>query len=197
MLPLAAALTLWIAGLATGFSALERYAGTAGRADAPRANAANFLAQHQKPGRGLVVIAVHPLCPCTDASLAELGDLLARSHGTCDSLILQYTPAQPPADWPQSSASQRLGGVEVPVMLDRDGNFADALGAHTSGHALFVDAHGVIRFHGGLTIARGHRGRSPAQDAILSLLAGKPSDVTTAPVFGCALGPECNGKAAP
>lgn len=194
---LAAALVAWVAALTTGFAALQRYAATAGRASPPGARAAELLAQQRHPGRGLIVMAVHPLCPCTDASLAELGDLLARSRGMCDALILQYEPAQPPADWPERVANRQLGGVRVPVLLDGSGELASALGAQTSGHALFVDAAGVIRFHGGLTLARGHRGRSPAQDAILSLLAGQRPAVTTAPVFGCALAPECKPEAVP
>jgi hypothetical protein len=85
-------LAVWIAGLVAGFVSLQIYAAKAGPAHAPTPAARGFLAAHRTPGRPLLVMAVHPRCPCTDASLAELGDLLARSRGTCDALLLQFQP---------------------------------------------------------------------------------------------------------
>lgn len=193
---LAAALTVWAGGLATGFAMLEHYAAAAGTVHAPTAAAAEFLRQHQKPGRALLVMAVHPLCPCTDASLAELGDLLARSRGACDALLLQYEPASPEAEWPTDS-TRDLGGMSVSVLPDRRGELASALGAETSGHTIFVDAAGAIRFNGGLTVARGHRGRAPAQDAILAALAGRSMTLAQAPVFGCSLLSPCAAGSCP
>jgi hypothetical protein len=90
-----------------------------------------------------------------------------------------------------------LGGVRVPVVADRAGEQALRLGALTSGHAIFADSAGVIRFRGGLTLARSHRGRSPAQDAILAQLAGQAVRLPVAPVYGCALLPECTTDALP
>ena len=186
-LRLVVGLSLWLVGIVAGFGALQAYSARAGPARAPSDPAYAFLAAHQTPGRPLLVMAVHPRCPCTDASLAELGDLLARSKGGCDALLLQYHPA----GWPAEPAFQILGGVRVPVVPDPNGATADKLGAETSGHCIFVDARGAIRFYGGLTVARGHRGRSPAQDAILEVVAGGSPGLTSAPVYGCALSPVC------
>jgi hypothetical protein len=79
----------------------------------------------------------------------------------------------------------------VPVILDRGGAIGTALGAATSGHTVLIDAGGEIRFHGGLTIARDHRGRSPGQDAILEILAGGQPALKSTSVYGCTFGPEC------
>jgi hypothetical protein len=180
---------LWVAGIAAGFGALQRYSSKAGPAQAPDRRAEKHLASYRHPGRAVLVMAIHPLCPCTDASLAELGDLLARSRGGCDAVLLQYHPSDGTPEWPVDTTPRLLGGVKVPVVLDRGGEIASAIGAETSGHAVLVDAAGKVRFHGGLTIARSHRGRSPAQDAILEVLAGGHPTMTTAPVYGCTL--EC------
>jgi hypothetical protein len=134
---------------------------------------------------------IHPHCPCSDASLAELGDLLARSRGGCDALLLQYHPIEDSPDWERDVSPREIGGVPVRLVLDRGGKMAVALGAGTSGHVVFADAQGVLRFAGGLTTARGHRGRAPGQDAILEILAGGKPALTTAPVYGCAIAPEC------
>ena len=188
--PIAAGTFLWLIALGAGFAGLQHYAGTPGPAQTPASNLAEFIAQHRHPQRGLAIMAVHPRCPCTTASLAELGDLLARSRGSCDALLLEYQPLQPPASWPKSAPTRQLGGTVATVIRDTDGKLARMLGAQTSGHLVFADASGAIRFHGGITLARGHQGRSPGQDAILTTLAGGQPTVAHAPVYGCALVPE-------
>lgn len=170
---------------------MQRYAGTPGISAPPAADGAEFIAQHQQPGRPLLVMAVHPLCSCTEASLAELGDLLARSAGRCDALVLDYAPVAAPADWPGRPRVLTLSGVRVPVIPDANGEQSALLGALTSGHVVFVDAGGAVRFRGGLTIARGHRGRAPGHDAILAALDGKTPLVGTSPVYGCGLENAC------
>jgi hypothetical protein len=187
---------LWVGCIAAGFCALQRYATEAGPAHAPR-NAEQFFSIHQQPNRPLLVMIIHPRCPCTDASLAELGDLLARSRGACDALLLQYHPEQADSQWHADTSPRRLGGVSVKVQLDPGGKMASALGAATSGHVVFADAHGVLRFAGGITVSRGHRGRAPAQDAILDVLAGRQTALSSAPVYGCALEPECSACSSP
>ena len=84
-------------------------------------------------------------------------------------------------------------GREVPVVADRNGQMAAQLGAETSGHVVLFDAAGQVRYHGGLTRSRGHRGKSPAQDAMLTVLSapGSVAEAQTAPVYGCALIGSC------
>lgn len=188
---LGAGVALWLSCIAAGFGALQRYSAKAGPVNAP-ANAAQFFATHRQPGKPLLVMALHPNCPCSEASLAELGDLLARSHGACDTLLLQYHPEQDLPDWQTSPLVKELGGIPVRTVLDRGGKLAATLGAATSGHVFFSDAQGAIRFSGGITISRGHRGRSPAQDAILGMLAGGSPTLSSSPVYGCTLEPECS-----
>lgn len=155
-------------------------------------NAEQFFAAHRLPNRPLLVMALHPRCPCSEASLAELGDLLARSRGACDALLLQYHPETDASGWSTAVAPQPLGGVTARVVLDPGGKLAAALGAATSGHVILADAHGTVRFAGGLTVSRGHRGRAPAQNAILEMLQGGNPSLTSAPVYGCTLAPECS-----
>jgi hypothetical protein len=187
---LGAGIVLWLSCIVIGFCALQRYAAKAGPSRPPQ-NAEEFFAAHRTSHRPLLVMMVHPRCPCSDASLAELGDLLARSHGGCDALLLQYHPGEDSPDWSRDVSPRVLGGVHVPVVLDRGGKLAATLGAGTSGHVVFADAKGDMRFTGGLTTSRGHRGRAPGQDAILEVLGGGEPTITAAPVYGCALTPEC------
>lgn len=186
---------LWLAGLVGGFAALQAYAGRPGELAEPGSAALTWLEAHRRPGRPLVVMAVHARCPCTDASLAELGDFLARTRGTCDALLLRYSPDLASAATP--GETRVLGGVAVPLIADPAGRLAADLGALTSGSVILMDASGHIRFHGGLTLERGHRGRSPAQDAMLKLVeSAGDSALRVAPVYGCPL-PAQNSFAPP
>lgn len=170
-----------------GLGWLTLYGREVGSQHAPAAGAVAWLQTIRTPGRPLVAMAVHPRCPCSSASLSELGDLLARSRGSCDAVLLEYAPP-PPLRWSEPPAFRELGGVRVPVVADPEGHLAARLGAHTSGHAVFLDERGVVRFHGGLTVSRGHRGKAPGQDAILAALAGGDATTAEAPVYGCRLG---------
>lgn len=193
---LAACIAAWVALVISGFAALQRYAAKEGILKEPEASAMAWLRQHQHPGRPLLVMAIHARCPCTDASLSELGDFLSRAGGECDALLLRYVPASASADWPADHNARELGGQRVPVLVDPDGRIAAQLGAFTSGSIVFLDRNSEIRFHGGLTVERGHRGRSPAQDALLrvvaasgiSIDAGSETLLKVAPVYGCELG---------
>lgn len=195
-LHLAAGFVVWLAALAVCSAALHYYSSTEGGAAAPQAEATALLNRYRQPGRPLVAMALHPNCSCSDASLAELGDLLARSRGACDALLVEFQPTEAPDHWP-TARTRELGGVPVRAIADPDGKFARQIGALTSGHVVFVDAQGVIRFRGGITVSRGHRGRAPGQDAILASLGGRPATLVSTPVYGCALLPECVADAAP
>ena len=195
-LHLAAGFVVWLAALAVSSAALHYYSSVEGGAAAPQANAVDLLAHYRQPGRPLVAMALHPNCSCSEASLSELGDLLARSRGACDAVLLEFHPAQDAALGPVAK-TRELGGVQVRAIADLDGQIARQLGALTSGHVVFVDAQGAIRFRGGITVSRGHRGRAAGQDAILATLGGHPAALATTPVYGCALLPECAADAAP
>ncbi|HEX2099937.1 MAG TPA: hypothetical protein VHF69_04710 [Candidatus Synoicihabitans sp.] len=179
---------MWLVTVGAGFAGLNRYAATTGSADAPSVDVAEMLATHRRPGHPLAVMMIHPKCPCTDASLAEFADFLARAGSACDGLLVQLAPLDAGADW-QSGPTRVLGGRTVAVVNDFDGRVAASLGAQTSGHVVLLDEAGAVRFHGGITLARGHRGRSPGQDAMLAAVAHRSAAVELcgAPVYGCPL----------
>src|SRR5688572_30247596 len=147
LIGLVGSLALWISGILGSFALLQKYSLTAGPVAQPRNAAHAVLADHRTPGRPLLAMAVHPLCSCTDSSLAELSDLLARSHGACDAVLIQFQPLNDAPEWPVDNSPRKLGGVAVPVVLDRGGNIGAALGAVTSGHTVLLDGHGEVRFH--------------------------------------------------
>lgn len=137
-------------------------------------------------GPTLVMVA-HPRCPCTLASLDALERLLAGASRPVRAYLLLTVPEGATPEFASGEAlerARRLSGVIV--VLDADGRETARFGARTSGHVLAFDADGHLRFAGGITPSRGHRGDAPGRRALAALLAGAPA-VDAAPVFGCPL----------
>jgi hypothetical protein len=177
----------WLALAVGGFAALARYDARPGP-DGPAAPqtwpaASTLTAAHD---RATLVVFLHPLCPCSRATVAELERLLAGRSASLEARAVVVT-------WdgePESAAPdlrERL--VEVPrlTVVEDDGTEASRFGATTSGTALLYDAEGVLRFRGGITPTRGHVGDNVGASAIAELVRGRTPAVTSTPVFGCAL----------
>jgi hypothetical protein len=182
-----AAVVAWLSMSAAGMSALWRYETTPGETGAPLASWPSSSRVPRPTGRPILVMAVHPRCPCSRATLEELDGLMARTQGRMAAFVLFYEPG-PSTDW--ESTDLWRSAVAIPgVVALRDVGAREALrlGARTSGHAVFYDAGGRLRFSGGLTSSRGHSGWSPGADAILSLVMNGDAPLRSAPVFGCAL----------
>jgi len=179
-------LVLWLVGLAAWAQALWRYSATPGTASvAPKQWPAAAPMPHP-PGRATLVMLAHPHCPCTRASLAELGKLLEREDVEAWVLFLRPAGAQP--GWEKTDLWKTAAAMKnVHVLADADGAAARAFGAETSGHVLFYDAEGSLRFSGGITQARGHEGPSAGGEAIHSMLHGTAPRQEQAMIFGCPL----------
>ncbi len=183
---LGAFLALWCVGLAAGAQALWHYSvtpGTTGRAPAHWPASIPF---QPRPGRATLVMLAHPHCPCTRASLAELAELMAR--GDADACVLFLRPEGAAPGWENTASWDTAAAIPgVRVLADVDGTAARAFGAETSGHVLFYDATGALRFSGGITATRGHQGPSAGGDAILAAMHGAEPDAKRTLTFGCPL----------
>jgi len=181
-----AAVGTW--GLVAGASLLSliaysRNAGRMGPPDAAQAPAM-LVGEYQYT----LVVAVHPRCPCTRASLFELQRLMARCGGRLGCRVLVVRPAGAPQDWEATDivrTVRRLPRTEVE--LDADGKVARSLGCETSGSVVLLDAAGAPRFWGGITASRGHAGDNPGSDSIAAIVFGRHPGRRTTPVFGCDL----------
>lgn len=177
----------WLVAVAAGVVTLWRYDATAGiPATAPaRWPAASTLAR--TAGRATLVVALHPHCPCSRATLGELALLMPQVHDRARVHALVLTPADLPASWSQTDVRASVAAIPgVSVHDDVDGREALRFGAATSGQVLLYDPDGALVFNGGITPARGHRGANVGRGALEALLHGTGT-VAHTPVFGCAL----------
>jgi hypothetical protein len=185
---IAAAITTWALLLMVGFGTLIAYSDAPGEAAvAPRAwPAASQL--KRTSGRGMLLVFLHPLCPCSDATLAELERILPFSADKVDHYAVFSVPGDKSDRWAEGDLwekAKRIPGLRV--VLDRGYRETDLFGAKTSGQSLLFGADGNLQFAGGITPARGHQGDSYGRSAVLDILEGRAPSRLTTPVFGCAL----------
>jgi hypothetical protein len=178
----------WAVGIAFGLRTLLAYESKPGAIGAvperwPSASQIKRVTNH----RTLVMLA-HPRCPCTRASVAELGQMMAHLQGKVDAYVLFLKPGQSGADWKDTDLRRSAAAIpNVTVLSDVDGIEARRFGAETSGHTLLFDRDGRLLFSGGITEFRGHGGDNAGERAIESLVSGEGPARTATSVFGCAL----------
>ena len=179
---------VWLFAVSAGTAALMRYKNIAGaQLDAPaRWPAGSRIVR--VPGEATLVMAAHPQCPCTRASMTELERLLSRLPGRLHAVVLFVKPEGAPAGWEDTDLFRRASSVEgAQAIVDVDGVEARRFNALTSGQTLLYAADGRLLFSGGITAARGHEGDSVGRAYILAALDGAHLPHPNAPVFGCAL----------
>lgn len=188
-------LAAWGIVVLSGILYLEAYAGRPGDQGAP---AVPWPAgsQIQFDGcRPALLIFLHPQCPCSRASLAELAYIMDRCRGRVSAhAVLLGTPLLD--RWGRSKIEEDLSGLaDVQVCRDRGGAEARRFAVATSGHVLVYDARGLLIFSGGITAARGHAGDNDGRAAVLALILDAARGRPANPVFGCPLitpGSTCN-----
>jgi hypothetical protein len=178
----------WLCAVFAGTTALMRYKNAAGAQVEPPSRWPQASSVVRAPGHATLVLAAHPHCPCTRASLTELDRLLARAAGRLEAAVLFVKPRGAPENWENTDLWQRVASMpRAKPILDVDGVEAHRFHALTSGQALVYDEAGNLLFSGGITPARGHEGDSAGRAYILAALGGAHLEHPTAPVFGCAL----------
>lgn len=144
------------------------------------------------PGRQTLVVFLHPKCPCSRATIAELKRLLT-GDGAAQApapavVIAAVTPPGADESWTKAPNIERA--LTLPgsaVYVDRGGVEAQRFGAVDSGTVVLFDADGRRRYSGGVTAARGHEGPSAGGSSLAAALAGGFRTPVTCPAFGCRL----------
>ena len=178
----------WIVGISFGLYKMSSFARAPGAVGTPPQLWPAETRLNRVSGRHLLLLALHPRCACSHATLEELSRLLAQASATIQVKLLVFRPGRAPDSWSHTALwtkASRVPGVEL--QLDPDGLEARRFGIATSGHALLYGPHGQLVFSGGITAARGHIGDNAGRAAIVALLANLPAGTDVTRVFGCPL----------
>jgi hypothetical protein len=182
----AAVLCAWGVAVWTGLVTLWTYSNAPG----PAATApADWPAASRIPfpdARPLLVVALHPQCPCSRATVSELARLLAHAPEAPEVHLLFVAPPHVEDAWVRSDLWESAARIPHARVVRDDGAEARRFGMRVSGQVLVYDRAGHLAFSGGITGARGHEGDNTGRSAIEALLAGRPHRSSTF-VFGCLL----------
>jgi hypothetical protein len=176
--------TTWIVAVALGLRTLFSYESTPGSVGALPPMWAALHLERAKDRPTLVMVA-HPQCPCTNASMGELAQLMAHLKGKVRAYVLFVEPQNAGPDWRETGLRHSADAIPgVQVVFDRGGIEARRFGAETSGHTFLFGPDGRLLFSGGITASRGHAGDNPGEDAIIALVNHEPPARSKTLVFG-------------
>jgi hypothetical protein len=178
-------LLAWLGLIAGGHIWLLRYGFAEGATSmAPRTIPAS-LGLPQRLARPQLLLALHPRCPCSRATVRELAKILTRAPNTCDVTVLMYKPADEPDRWMDGVLLDDCRRMACQIRADPEGRLAAALGRLTSGGVVLYDAEGRLRYQGGITASRGHEGDNAGERGVIEILRGRRLSQKSMPVFGC------------
>jgi hypothetical protein len=139
-------------------------------------------------GRPVAVLFVHPLCPCTPASIEELRQVAEQMRGKLDVHVVFALPDGTDASWrtgPNWQAAAAIPGAQL--RADEGAEETRRFRARTSGLVALYDAQARLVFNGGITGARGCVGDNGGRQRMIEQLLDPGAPAATWPVFGCAL----------
>jgi hypothetical protein len=174
---------IWAAVAATGMGMLAAYANSAGKMSPAPA----FIDGGEDSAAAYrLSMFLHPRCPCSKASVNELARIMARCSEQLDATVYFVRPESQPEDWERGALWNLASSIPgVAVETDIGGRVAEQFHANTSGEVVVYDRQGKLRFHGGITSARGHAGDNVGESAVIDIASGGTTDVERSPVFGC------------
>jgi hypothetical protein len=178
----------WIGAAGFGLVALMRYDNRPGVAAEAPANWPADTSIPRDPGRPTLVMLAHPRCDCTNASVGELAELMARAATRPRAYVVFIRPGGVAAEWEKTALWQAAAQIpDVTVLRDDQGREARLFGSRTSGQILLYDLHGHLVFSGGTTGGRGKTGDNAGRATLLAVLNGERPSGRTTPVYGCSL----------
>jgi len=186
---------VWFGGVILGLGMLLLFDTAPGAQGSPPPRWPESSTIPRTPGRATLIIAAHPQCSCTRASVAELARIMAILTGRLDARVIVLSPTGVPRAWVENELWRSV--QEIPgatAVADAWGREADLFELETSGHALLYDADGNLRFSGGITSMRGHEGDNAGRSAIVALVSGRTPAIDRTLVFGCALRADSKGR---
>ena len=142
----------------------------------------------REAGKATLIMFANPHCPCTRASLADLGEIIASRQDRLKAYVVFIIPKWVDADWLEGEDLRIARGLKgVTVVFQRDTVDARKFDARVSGHVVLYDADGRLGFRGGITGLRGLAGDNVGQQRVLAVLDGQVPTGREARTFGCAL----------
>lgn len=136
---------------------------------------------------GAVLIFLSAQCPVVRGYVDRINQLSAEYGAKGINFIGVNSNASEDLNWVKSNITEY--GYKFPVLIDKGNVLADKLGAQATPEVYFVDAKGVLLYHGAIDNDKSGKNitESYLKTAFDSSLAGKKIERTTARAFGCSI----------
>jgi hypothetical protein len=184
---IAIGIPLWLGAALWGAKILHTYNSAPGVDGKPAVTWPAGAGVSPAEGIHTLVVALHPECPCSRATLAELDAILVETTPAVRAIVvfLDTDPARPAGASTLFKTAHQLPGVTL--VRDRDGSELKRFDFHTSGETRLYQPDGTLVFKGGITLSRGHAGANPGRTAVIEAIRQPDKTGIATPVFGCAL----------
>ena len=138
-----------------------------------------------------IFVFIHSECPCTEASLDELSRLYTRLNDDHSSDLNSYFIFSMPEGFHQDIKKSQLWQKaskfkNSELYIDHGAILVKQLNINTSGYLLYFDS-SVLKYCGGITQSRSHRGSNKGLNHLYKLLNQDSYKFYQFPTFGCAL----------
>lgn len=190
-IPMSVALIAWLGVIVLGTilsATYENKPGDHGAAPTKVVSAGDVAQPKTSKAKFHMIMFVHPKCPCTRASIAELRNLM-EGNSDLKATVYCYRPSSEKAGWEKSEIWKEAQKIDnVTLVVDVDGAKAGVYRIVTSGQVLLYDVNENLVFSGGITGARGHVGENVGESMIDEIVSNPDTPVAkslSAPVFGC------------
>jgi peroxiredoxin len=148
----------------------------------------NGVEHSQDSARGSVLVLIFWSSECPH--VRRLDEALAPSPTHATPRVAVWRIASNANEAPQALRRAAEAARVSPVLLDLDGQVADAYQAQVTPHVFVLDREGVVRYSGApdnVTFRQRTPTRSYLQDAVAAVLQGGIPEPAETPAFGCAL----------
>lgn len=187
----------WISIILISIGMFAWYDNQAGKQTKPPlriTSATRNTAQYLSAKSPRLLVFLHPLCPCSMATVQELHKLVSLSRKNQWPLHVTVYFLDTPL-WSKELETSRLWQniqmiPDIQLMKDPDGKIAEKFHVETSGQVIFYDANSRLRFFGGITPSRGHEGSNLGSQTVVSVLTNQTKlhkNIFEGPTFGCSL----------
>ena len=136
---------------------------------------------------GAVIVFLSAQCPVVRGYTARINQLADEYAAKGINFIGINSNSTESLEYVKSNAAEV--GYKFPLLIDKGNVLADKLGATVTPETYFVDANGVLLYHGAIDNDRTGRNVTDTflKVAFDSALAGKPIAKTKANAFGCSI----------
>src|SRR5437867_4170198 len=129
---LSLAIVGWLFFIFLGMHVLWDYDYTAGNTATALAELPAINGIRGNTGRAILLMFVHPHCPCSRASVAELAVIMARSQHRVNGYVVFLQPAHYSHEWVQTALWDSAAAIpDVTPIIDNEGRYARQFGAET------------------------------------------------------------------